>query len=453
MAANKLREEITIYKGYLDCQFSDIEKNPLGHTIKNSKIKLEPRFKLYDAEIVSSFSINEISKETSFIHQCDNLFPIECHFKSEKEKSGRYIASEITLLLKNEGFIAEENSLVDFEKVINQNDTVAKKDVFLSSSIDNQHGRIKGDAYCKLVKFYDEKDNEVLPIVYPSGNVIISGIDVSDDFNNNKGCFFIFTSIFARFFKTIFDINTWIKSKINSFSSRVFNKNIIGNDKTNSGCMNSILPSGCTSSGCSQFGCGCLSLLLALAFLFWFIWCLILGKCQNEQQSSSSDTNIIHDTVYIEVNKTKFDTIIKKDTIIYEDKTTKTKISVVSLPNVQFEKNKAKLLDSSKEDLDKLAKHLIENKQVQAEIIGHTDNEGEAEANLKLSQARAESVRQYLIKAGVEAERIKAVGKGESEPKTTNETLEGRAMNRRVEVKLSQTEKVEETKKRVKTNQ
>ena len=122
----------------------------------------------------------------------------------------------------------------------------------------------------------------------------------------------------------------------------------------------------------------------------------------------------------------------------------------MSLPNVQFEKNKAKLLESSKEDLDKLAKHLNENKQVKAEIIGHTDGSGDDKANQVLSQERSESVRQYLIKKGVEPNRITAVGKGESEPKTSNDTPEGQAMNRRVEVKLSQTEKVEQTKKRIK---
>ena len=68
--------------------------------------------------------------------------------------------------------------------------------------------------------------------------------------------------------------------------------------------------------------------------------------------------------------------------------------------------------------------------------------------NQKLSQERAESVRQYLIKKGVNATRVSAVGKGESEPKTSNETPEGRAMNRRVEVQLSVTEKVKETNKR-----
>jgi OOP family OmpA-OmpF porin len=81
---------------------------------------------------------------------------------------------------------------------------------------------------------------------------------------------------------------------------------------------------------------------------------------------------------------------------------------------------------------------LIENKEINAEIIGHTDADGDAEANRKLSQDRAEEVRQYLIQNGVEAQRVKATGKGESEPVADNKTAEGRAMNRRVEVKLSQ---------------
>jgi outer membrane protein OmpA-like peptidoglycan-associated protein len=209
-----------------------------------------------------------------------------------------------------------------------------------------------------------------------------------------------------------------------------------------------MLPTGCTSSGCSQFGCGCLSLLLAFGFLFWLIWCLLLGKCTENQQQAISDTKVIHDTIYVEVNKSKIDTIIKNDTIIYEDKTTKTKTSVVNLPNVQFEQSKAKLLESSKDELNKLSKYLLDNTDVKAAIIGHTDDLGDDQVNQKLSQERAESVRQYLIKKGVNATRVSAVGKGESEPKTSNETPEGRAMNRRVEVQLSVTEKVKETNKR-----
>jgi outer membrane protein OmpA-like peptidoglycan-associated protein len=259
-------------------------------------------------------------------------------------------------------------------------------------------------------------------------------------------------TIFQPLVHFIFGINSKIKSLINSFSSKVFNKNLINDAPTNAGCFNSMLPTGCTSSGCSQFGCGCLSLLLALGFLFWLIWCLLLGKCNENQQQTITDTKVIHDTVYIEVNKAKIDTIIKNDTIIYEDKTTRTKTSVVSLPKVQFEQGKAKLLESSKEELNKLTKYLLENKDVKAEIIGHTDNLGDDQVNQKLSQERAESVRQYLIKGGVDGNRIKAKGKGESEPNTSNDTPEGRAMNRRVELRLSETEKVKETNKRTRKN-
>jgi outer membrane protein OmpA-like peptidoglycan-associated protein len=117
-----------------------------------------------------------------------------------------------------------------------------------------------------------------------------------------------------------------------------------------------------------------------------------------------------------------------------------------------FNLNKQKRSDSSKEELNKLTKHLLENKDVKAEIIGHTDNLGDDQVNQQLSQARAESVRQYLIKGGVDGNRIKAIGKGESEPKTSNDTPEGRAMNRRVELRLSETEKVKETNKRTRKN-
>ncbi len=454
MSEKITRKEITIYKGFLECQFSDVKKNPLGNSKKNSKIKLEPRFKLHDVEVVEAFPLEyEMEDNAAYIHEKDDLYPVECHFKSKKIKSGRYIASELLLLLKSENFDSGESNIVDFKKVLSENKNKKTSEPFLSTSIDKQHGKISGEAYIKVVKVFDEKNEEIKYVTKPSGALVpITNNLAINSLDSNSGCLpfaSFFASIFAPIFKNIFAFNSWLKRIINSISSKVFNKNIINNDTTNAGCFNSMLPTGCTSSGCSQFGCGCLSLLLALAFLLWFIWCLLLGKCNHDSQNTVSNSKVIHDTIYVEVNKTKIDTIIKKDTIIYVDKTTKTKISVVSLPNVQFEKNKAILLESSKEDLDKLAKHLIENKQVKAEIIGHTDNSGDAEINLKLSQDRAESVRQYLIKKGVEANRITAVGKGESEPKTTNDTPEGQAMNRRVEVKLSQTEKVEESKKRV----
>lgn len=450
MSEKIIRKEITIYKGILECQFSDIKKNPLGYSKKNSRIKLEPRFKLHNAEIVDV--IPNIDENVASIHQKDELFAVECFFKSKKIKPGRYVAEEIILLLKSDSFDYSENNIGDFNKVLLENKNKISSEPFLSTNIDKQHGKISGEAYVKVIRIFNEQNEESKYRISPNGLVeLIIAPGIGNQFgteNENKGCL-PFTSFFASIFKHIFDFNSKIKNYINTISSKLFKKNLINNGETNAGCLNSMLPSGCTSSGCSQFGCGCLSLLLASAFLFWFIWCLILGKCNQDSQNSNS-TKVIHDTVYVEVNKTKIDTIVKNDTIVYEDKTTRTKTSLVRLPNVQFEKNKAKLLDSSKEDLDNLAKFLNENKQVKAEIIGHTDGSGDDKANQILSQERSESVRKYLIKEGIEENRIKAIGKGESVPRTTNETLEGRAMNRRVEVKLSQTEKVEQTKKRIK---
>ena len=433
-----MREEITIYKGHLECQFVDADKQSLSSTYKFSKIKLEERFRLTEVEKAAIFPISELPDSASFIHQLGELYPIECFFKSKTEKDARYFASEILLILEDEN----ENSFTsDFEATLINNNLKGQN--FLSTQPGNQHGKISGIAYCKVIKQFDENNNE---IIKKSDSIISSEISLSE----NSGCMKWLVTIFQPLVNLIFGINSKIKSLINSFSSKVFKKNLINNAPTNAGCFNSMLPTGCTSSGCSQFGCGCLSLLLALGFLFWLIWCLLLGKCNENQQQTITDTKVIHDTVYIEVNKSKIDTIIKNDTIIYEDKTTKTKVSVVSLPNVQFEQAKAKLLDSSKEELNKLTKHLLENKDVKAEIIGHTDNLGDDQVNQQLSQARAESVRQYLIKGGVDGNRIKAIGKGESEPKTSNDTPEGRAMNRRVELRLSETEKVKETNKRAK---
>jgi len=81
---------------------------------------------------------------------------------------------------------------------------------------------------------------------------------------------------------------------------------------------------------------------------------------------------------------------------------------------------------------------LIKNDSLQATILGHTDNTGDSKANLDLSQRRAESVKKFLVNIGVKDSNLKAIGKGDTEPKAPNTTKEGRLMNRRVEVKLQQ---------------
>lgn len=79
---------------------------------------------------------------------------------------------------------------------------------------------------------------------------------------------------------------------------------------------------------------------------------------------------------------------------------------------------------------------LNEQPERRVEIEGHTDAEGADGFNMQLSRERAEQVRSYLIQRGVDASRITAVGYGETRPIADNDTVEGRANNRRVEIVL-----------------
>jgi outer membrane protein OmpA-like peptidoglycan-associated protein len=109
---------------------------------------------------------------------------------------------------------------------------------------------------------------------------------------------------------------------------------------------------------------------------------------------------------------------------------------IVSLSDVLFDFNQATLKPGAKEKLSKLAGILLAYPdRYRMEIEGHTDAIGSDQYNLKLSEMRAFSVRDYLLQAGIESGRIVAVrGLGKTRPVTTNDTSEGRQMNRRVEL-------------------
>ncbi len=105
----------------------------------------------------------------------------------------------------------------------------------------------------------------------------------------------------------------------------------------------------------------------------------------------------------------------------------------IILRGVNFEFNSAKLLPQSKDTLDVVVAGLIANPEIHIEISGHTDNIGTVAANKKLSLARAESVKSYLVSKGINPDRIKTVGYGFERPIADNKTSEGRAKNRRIE--------------------
>ncbi|RCR58794.1 OmpA family protein [Vibrio harveyi] len=99
-----------------------------------------------------------------------------------------------------------------------------------------------------------------------------------------------------------------------------------------------------------------------------------------------------------------------------------------------FEFDSAKLTDSVSERLDNFVNFLNEYPQAQVEITGYTDSSGPAAYNQKLSERRAQSVADYLIAAGIDADRFTVTGMGEENPVADNSTHEGREKNRRVEV-------------------
>ena len=109
---------------------------------------------------------------------------------------------------------------------------------------------------------------------------------------------------------------------------------------------------------------------------------------------------------------------------------------VFIVKNLHFATNKTRILSTSEEALNDLYMYLARNAQVRIKIIGHTDNVGKDAANQKLSDGRANAVRQDLIERGIAADRLEAEGRGETQPIDTNDTEEGRQNNRRVEIEI-----------------
>ncbi|ENP0852033.1 OmpA family protein, partial [Vibrio parahaemolyticus] len=94
-------------------------------------------------------------------------------------------------------------------------------------------------------------------------------------------------------------------------------------------------------------------------------------------------------------------------------------------------------------DLESLAKQLTQYPEDKVQIVGHTDSSGPEAYNQRLSEHRAQAVADYLKRMGIAESRLMVMGQGESHPVASNDTAEGRAQNRRVEVVFDTT--VEET--------
>nr|WP_320000625.1 OmpA family protein [uncultured Draconibacterium sp.] len=108
----------------------------------------------------------------------------------------------------------------------------------------------------------------------------------------------------------------------------------------------------------------------------------------------------------------------------------------MDLHNIYYETDSFAILTQSEPELQKLVSFLKNNSGLKVEIQGHTDSSGNSESNLELSKLRAKSVVDYLVENGIDGSRLQSEGYGDTKPVATNETVEGRRLNRRTTIKI-----------------
>lgn len=108
----------------------------------------------------------------------------------------------------------------------------------------------------------------------------------------------------------------------------------------------------------------------------------------------------------------------------------------IILPNIFFETDSFRLKSTSFAELDKIVDFLYQHQNVKIEISGHTDNSGAEVYNKQLSEKRAKSVYSYLVQKNINPVRLSFIGYGSSRPVASNDTPEGKAQNRRTELKI-----------------
>mgnify|MGYP001242338784 CR=1 FL=1 len=111
-------------------------------------------------------------------------------------------------------------------------------------------------------------------------------------------------------------------------------------------------------------------------------------------------------------------------------------VQLITLENLIFSRASDQISSSSYQELDQLVEWLDERPRVIIQLEGHTDFDGNADANMRLSQARVESVKDYLKSKGINKKRVLTKAFGGTQPLSTERTDDAKARNRRVEVRV-----------------
>lgn len=389
--------EVKYYYGQFHCQFTAAHSLDNGN-LKTQTLTLEPRFIfIADQEItLESFEEAKQKRISSNTQEFQNKLH-NAYFFQEEQLYPHCIIKENTWIEVTYSDGMEKRELASEIYAELDVKEFEKGDLAFIAHKDGQvHGRATGYAYCRIPEWTAEELQEA------------ADKDFRNQLMRRRGCASNFLP--SRFFAPRIGVGAAPRGCIPGMGMR--------------GCLPGI------GGGCGRSGCG-LGLIISLILGLLSLW----KGCSHWNDNKGQ--RVIHDTVYVD-EKSKQDIIQQ-----FLDTTTITKTDAIELPNVQFYTNSAKLLPYSINSIQQLADYMQTHPGIHATIEGHTDNVGDTQGNLKLSQDRAETVRQVLISFGVDPSRVDAHGYGKSRPRATNDTMEGRALNRRVEVRLTNTVETE----------
>ncbi len=127
---------------------------------------------------------------------------------------------------------------------------------------------------------------------------------------------------------------------------------------------------------------------------------------------------------------------VAEDQLVSKDQCQEMFNTVVREETINFKTAKAEILPASFDLLDRLTQLSMRCPDAQFVVSGHTDNTGNSDFNTRISLQRAQAVIDHIVNSGVSSDRFQAEGKGQSEPIADNDSVEGRAKNRRVEFKI-----------------
>lgn len=140
---------------------------------------------------------------------------------------------------------------------------------------------------------------------------------------------------------------------------------------------------------------------------------------------------------YMDDQQQDFETALAEERAAHEMEVQRLRDDTLKLTldsEVSFDFDRASIKPAFRPSLDKLARVINEYERTVVHVVGHTDSVGPEDYNRRLSERRAESVADYLVANGVPPGRLRTEGRGESEPRATNDTEAGRQLNRRVEI-------------------